>query len=122
MPHFEDFYANKLRGSLGVTDAESVLDLREANRATAEASIGDMLERSRFAKGKTVTPSDTVDLAAYAAGVVVVTAGNLKVLPSQNADADAVTFTNAPVGFIPPFQVRRVFATGTTAAVASLDN
>ncbi|WP_457105117.1 hypothetical protein [Methylobacterium sp. P5_C11] len=54
MPHFEDFYAAKLRGSLGVTDADSVLDLRGANRATAEASLKDMLERSRFAKGKTV--------------------------------------------------------------------
>lgn len=54
MPHFEDFYAAKLRGSLGVTDAESVLDLRGTNRATAEASLKDMLERSRFAKGKTV--------------------------------------------------------------------
>ena len=39
MPHFEDFYAAKLRGSLGVTDAESVLDLRGTNRATAEASL-----------------------------------------------------------------------------------
>ena len=54
MPHFEDFYAAKLRGALGVTDAESVLDLRGANWATAEASLKDMLERSRFAKGKTV--------------------------------------------------------------------
>uniref|UniRef100_UPI003703BFCC hypothetical protein n=1 Tax=Streptomyces globisporus TaxID=1908 RepID=UPI003703BFCC len=54
LPHFEDFYANKLRGSLGVTDAESVLDLRGANRPTAEASLTDMLERSRFARGKTV--------------------------------------------------------------------
>jgi hypothetical protein len=31
-----------------------VLDLRGANRPTAEASLTDMLERSRFAKGKTV--------------------------------------------------------------------
>ncbi len=37
-----------------VTDAESVLDLRGAARAQAEASLADMLERSRFAKGKTV--------------------------------------------------------------------
>lgn len=96
---------------------------KDPNRTASSRKQDTRLERStRFAKGKTVTPSDTVDLAAYAAGVVVVTAGNLKVLPSQNADADAVTFTNAPVGFIPPFQVRRVFATGTTAAVASLDN
>ncbi|AWB22854.1 hypothetical protein DA075_19700 [Methylobacterium currus] len=54
MPHFDEFYANKLRGSLGVTDAESVLDLRGAPRPQAEASLADMLERSRFAKGKTV--------------------------------------------------------------------
>jgi hypothetical protein len=54
LPHFDEFYANKLRGSLGVTDAESVLDLRGAPRPQAEASLADMLERSRFAKGKTV--------------------------------------------------------------------
>ncbi|MFE1599088.1 hypothetical protein [Methylobacterium sp. ID0610] len=54
MPHFDEFYANKLRGTLGVTDAESVLDLRGTPRPKAEASLTDMLERSRFAKGKTV--------------------------------------------------------------------
>ena len=54
MPHFEDFYANKLRGSLGLTDAEAVLDLRGADRTRAEASLTDMLERSRFTKGKAV--------------------------------------------------------------------
>ena len=54
MPHFEDFYANKLRGSLGLTDAESVLDLRGAAWPQAEASLGAMLERSRFGKGKVV--------------------------------------------------------------------
>ena len=54
MPHFDEFYANKLRGTLGVTDAESVLDLRGAPRPQAEASLTDMLERSRFAQGKAV--------------------------------------------------------------------
>ena len=54
MPHLEDFYANKLRGSLGLTDAESVLDLRGVTFPKAEASLNDMLQRSRFAKGKTV--------------------------------------------------------------------
>ena len=54
MSDFEDFHAAKLLGSLGVTDAESVLDLRGTNRPTAEASLKEMLERSRFAKGKTV--------------------------------------------------------------------
>ena len=54
MPHFDEFYANKLRGTLGVADAESVLDLRGVSREQAAASIQDMLERSRFAKAKTV--------------------------------------------------------------------
>jgi hypothetical protein len=54
LPFFESYYEGKLRGSLGVTDAETILDLRGAPRAQAEASIKDMLERSRFASGKTV--------------------------------------------------------------------
>jgi hypothetical protein len=54
MPHFEEFYANKLRGGLGVVDADSVLDLRSASREQATASIQDMLERSRFAAAKSV--------------------------------------------------------------------
>jgi len=54
MPHFEPFYADKLRGSLGVVDAEAVLDLRDASREKALNSIQDMLERSRFARGKAV--------------------------------------------------------------------
>jgi hypothetical protein len=76
---------------------------------------------ARHPKGLTVTPSDTVDLASYAAGLVVITAGNIKYIPSQNADADTITVTAAPVGFIIPHQVRRVFATGTTGAVATLE-
>ncbi len=54
MPHFDEFYANKLRGTLGVTDAEAVLDLRGAPLPQAEASLKDMLERSRFAAAKSV--------------------------------------------------------------------
>src|SRR5919205_475103 len=54
MPHFEEFYADKLRGSLGVSDAEAVLDLRGAAREQAAASLQDMLERSRFGQAKSV--------------------------------------------------------------------
>ena len=54
MPFFESYYEGKLRGSLGVADAEAVLDLRGASPSRAEASIKDMLERSRFGAGKTV--------------------------------------------------------------------
>jgi hypothetical protein len=54
MPHFEEFYADKLRGSLGVSDAEAVLDLRGAAREQAAASLQDLLERSRFAARRSV--------------------------------------------------------------------
>jgi hypothetical protein len=54
LPFFESYYEGKLRGSLGVTDAEAVLDLRGASPTQAEASIKDTLERSRFGAGKTV--------------------------------------------------------------------
>jgi hypothetical protein len=54
MPHFDEFYADKLRGSLGVADAEAVLDLKGASRQKAAASLQDMLERSRFATRKSV--------------------------------------------------------------------
>lgn len=54
MPHFDELYANKLRGTLGVVDAQAVLDLRGVSREKAAASLQDMLERSRFAQGKAV--------------------------------------------------------------------
>ena len=54
LPYFDEFYERKLRGSLGLTDAEAVLDLRGASPERAEASVKDMLERSRFGAGKTV--------------------------------------------------------------------
>jgi hypothetical protein len=54
MPHIEPFYADKLLGSLGQIDAESVLDLRGVSKRKAEASLNDMLERSRFSAPKTV--------------------------------------------------------------------
>lgn len=54
MPHFEPFYADKLRGTLGVSNADAVLDLRTAERAQAEASLSDLIERSRFGPPRTV--------------------------------------------------------------------
>ena len=69
-----------------------------------------------------VTPSDTVDLTAYAKALYVGAAGNVRVLTVGGEDADATTFANHPVGWL-PVQVRRVLATGTTATqiVAAFD-
>lgn len=69
-----------------------------------------------------VTPSDTVDLTSYAKALYVGVAGNVRVLTVGGEDADALTFANHPVGWL-PVQVRRVLATGTTATqiVAAFD-
>jgi hypothetical protein len=73
-------------------------------------------------KGRVVEPSNTVDLDPYARAIVVVAAGNLVYLPSKNDDEDTITVTDAPVGYTPPHQVRRVLATGTTATVVTVDD
>lgn len=72
-----------------------------------------------------VTPSDTVDFTAYPKAIVVTSiagGANLVVLPLKAVDdgAHLVTFTGVTVGFIVPFRVRRVMATGTNASVASI--
>lgn len=72
--------------------------------------------------GAPVTPSDTVDLVPYAKALVVTAAGNLVILPMMNADGVTITFTGLPVGYVLPYQVRRVYATGTTASVATVGN
>src|SRR5512146_2570067 len=70
-----------------------------------------------------VTPSDTKDLTdatgdampCYAKALYVGVTGDVKVIPAgHTADDTGVTFTAHPVGYL-PVQVRRVFATGTTA-------
>jgi hypothetical protein len=71
-----------------------------------------------------ITPSDTADLAAYPKAIVVTAAGNLVVLPLKAPDdgSHLITFTALPVGYLLPFRVRRVMATGPTtlATVAAI--
>lgn len=72
-------------------------------------------------KARAITPSDTVDLNPYPKAVVVSAAGNLVVLPLQNADGSTVTFTGVSPGFVVPFRVRRVMSTSTTASAIAVD-
>lgn len=72
-------------------------------------------------KSRAVTPSDTVDLDPYAKGVSCLTDGNIAVIPIEADDADVVAYTGVQAGFEPPFQVRRVMATGTTCTVRTVD-
>jgi len=63
--------------------------------------------------------SDTVDLTEYGVFVVVAT-GNITFLPVINDAADPITITGAPVGYMIPWQIRRIFATGTTATLRAV--
>jgi hypothetical protein len=70
---------------------------------------------------RAITPSDTVDIPNGPVKAIVVTqAGTLSILPS-NSDVP-VAFAEVPAGFNPPFQVRRVLATGTTATVFTVED
>lgn len=71
--------------------------------------------------GRVITKSDTVDIDPYAKAIVVTATGDLAIIPAGNLDAAPITFTGVPVGFIPPYRVRRVNSTGTTATCATVD-
>lgn len=73
---------------------------------------------------KAITPSDTVDLASYPKAVVVTVTGNLVVLPMLAVDdgAHLIPFTGVPVGFVLPFRIRRLMATGTTGSLATVES
>lgn len=68
-------------------------------------------------RGRLVTPSNTTDLPGPVKAVVVVGAGNVSVLPISNPDDEPIVFIGCEMGFIVPYQIRRVLATGTTATV-----
>lgn len=68
-------------------------------------------------KGAVITPAAT-DLDPLPKAVVMTAAGDITIVPDGNSTASTITFTGCPVGFIPPFVVRRVTAcTGTCASV-----
>ena len=76
-------------------------------------------------KSRAVTPSDSTDLPKVAKAVVTLSAGNLAIIPARDpvdGDIDPVVFTEVPAGFIPPYLVRRVMATGTTCGVRTVED
>ena len=60
-----------------------------------------------------VTPNDSTDI-AVCRSVYIGGAGNMK---ATMADDSVVTFTGLLVGAVYPFQVKRVWSTGTTATL-----
>lgn len=72
-------------------------------------------------KGLAITPNNTTDLDPIPKAINVTGAGTLAIVPVGNGDAEIITYTSVSPGFMPPYIVRRVMATGTTATVASID-
>lgn len=64
-----------------------------------------------------ITPGAT-DLDPLPKAVVLLTAGNVTVVPDGNANGTTLAFVDLPAGYIIPFRVRRV--TAATATVASI--
>ena len=69
-------------------------------------------------RGVAITPA-AADLPDGVSKAIVCTdAGDVTIVPANNANADTITFTGCPVGFVPPFRVRRVTAaTGAWVAI-----
>lgn len=68
--------------------------------------------------GAPITPADT-DMATVSKGLFVCATGDVVFIAVDSDDADAITITDAPVGLVIPYFIRRVSA-ATTATVASL--
>lgn len=59
------------------------------------------------------------DLPDNVKAIVCTAAGDVTIVPYNNANATTISFTGCPVGFSPPFVPRRVTAlTGSWATVA----
>lgn len=82
--------------------------------------LSDNIRSQVARKGTLVVPSDTDDFTNYLLVCVVVT-GDVKFLPVINDTADPITMASLPVGYIIPWQVRRIFATDTTATLRTID-
>lgn len=68
-------------------------------------------------KGRVITPGAT-DLSPVAKSVVMLSAGDITILPTGNENADTLAFVDLPAGYIIPYRVRRVTAcTGTCATI-----
>lgn len=61
-----------------------------------------------------------VELGTNIRYVVVTAEGDLVIHPLDNSSGNYVTFTGCPVGFVPPYRVKAIIASGSTASVASI--
>ena len=69
-------------------------------------------------RAELITPSDTTDLTETPKAVMTTDGGDVVAVPTRGASA--ITMTGLPSGYVIPFLVRRVDATGTTATVVAI--
>lgn len=69
-------------------------------------------------RGRVITPG-AVDLDPVAKSVVMLTAGDITIVPTGNANGDTLAFSGLPAGYVIPYRVRRV--TACTGACATID-
>ena len=71
--------------------------------------------------GRLVTPHDSTDLDPIAKAVCVSSIAGGAALSIETLGGTTINFVDVVVGFIPPYRVARVNATGTTATVYTID-
>ncbi len=82
--------------------------------ATEWNSTGNRSDSFGF-KGRVVTPAST-DLDPIAKSIVMTAAGNITIVPLNNAAATTISFTDLPAGYVIPYFVRQVTACSGTCA------
>ena len=72
-----------------------------------------------FGRRGTVVAPGPNDLSSVAKGLVVLAAGDVTIIPADNADGNTLSFTGLAAGAVIPYIVRRV--TAATATLATID-
>lgn len=79
-------------------------------------NTGDLTSQVR--KLKPITPA-AVDFARVARVVVILSAGDVTLIPVGNADGETFTFTGLPSGTFLPILTRRITAATATVAISA---
>lgn len=78
-------------------------------------------EQSFARAGDEITPSDSADLASVSKGLWIAAEGTVRFTPVGAEDGAYITSGTLAAGTIVPYLVKRVWLTGTTATVASIN-
>ena len=96
-----------------VQDADgNFYHLQAIGAKKADDTYGASMDSGPARGGFSITPADGADLAVYARGIYIGTAGDLKV---DTVEGDTLTFVGAQAGGVIPVVAKRVYSTGTTA-------